>query len=201
MITVVDHRDSFTRNLEHLLSPFDEVKVIDRLSISPSEIQESNILVLSPGPGKPDDYPESKAIYQKAKGKIPILGVCLGFQLIMEQEGCEIIRQKQVLHGVESEIFADKNSATYRNLEEPIKVGRYHSLQINPDSICNLPEGLKVTAHDPIRNIPLSFEDLDRKLFGLQYHPESFLSNQGTKIISDILHARMEQRWHALRSS
>ena len=66
------------------------------------------------------------------KGKIPILGVCLGFQLMMEQEGAEITRQNQVLHGVETEILADFNSATYRNMKGSIRVGRYHSLQVNP---------------------------------------------------------------------
>jgi anthranilate synthase component 2 len=73
-------------------------------------------------------------------------------------------------------------------------VGRYHSLQVDPDSLNNLPESIKITATDPIRKTPLSFEDLNRKLFGLQYHPESFLSNQGTQILSNIIHESMEQR-------
>ena len=117
MITLIDHRDSFTRNLEHLLAGFDEVKVIDRKVFSSAELPQSNLLVLSPGPGNPSDYPETQKIYQNTMGKIPILGVCLGFQLMMEQEGAEITRQKQVLHGVETEILADFNSATYRNMK------------------------------------------------------------------------------------
>ena len=128
MITLVDHRDSFTRNLEHLLAGFDEVKVIDRKVFSSAELPQSNLLVLSPGPGNPSDYPETQKIYQNTKGKIPILGVCLGFQLMMEQEGAEITRQNQVLHGVETEILADLNSATYRKMSGSIRVGRYHSL-------------------------------------------------------------------------
>ncbi len=110
---------------------------------------------------------------------------------MMEQEGAEITRQKQVLHGVETEILADFNSATYRNLKGSIRVGRYHSLQVNPETLSSMHKGVKITAHDPIRQTPLSFEDLDRKLFGLQYHPESFLSNQGTQIISNILDESM----------
>ena len=191
MITLIDHRDSFTRNLEHLLAGFDEVKVIDRKVFSSAELPQSNLLVLSPGPGNPSDYPETQKIYQQAMGKIPILGVCLGFQLMMEQEGAEITRQKQVLHGVETEILADFNSATYRNMKGSIRVGRYHSLQVNPESLSRMQKGIKITAHDPIRQTPLSFEDLDRKLFGLQYHPESFLSNKGTQIISNILDESM----------
>jgi anthranilate synthase/aminodeoxychorismate synthase-like glutamine amidotransferase len=155
MITIIDHRDSFTRNLEHQLAGFEKVQVIDRQSVSTSEILASTILVFSPGPGRPCDYPESKEIYRTTRGKIPILGICLGFQLMLEEEGCRVIRQPQVLHGVESEILADKNSATYRNIELPIKVGRYHSLQIDPNSVENLPREFKITSHDPIGEVPL----------------------------------------------
>jgi len=191
MITLIDHRDSFTRNLEHLLAAFDEVEVIDRKAFSFAEFMQSNLLVLSPGPGNPSDYPETQKIYQNTKGKIPILGVCLGFQLMMEQEGAEITRQNQVLHGVETEILADLNSATYRKMSGSIRVGCYHSLPVRPESLSRMDQGINITAHDPIRLTPLSFEDLDRKLFGLQYHPESFLSNQGTQIISNILDESM----------
>jgi anthranilate synthase/aminodeoxychorismate synthase-like glutamine amidotransferase len=152
------------------------------------------MLVFSPGPGTPQDYPESLAILENAKGKIPILGVCLGFQMILQHEGAAIIRQGQVLHGVETEILAETNSITYHEINGPIQVGRYHSLQVDPDSLNNLPDSIKITATDPIRKTPLSFEDLNRKLFGLQYHPESFLSNQGTQILSNIIHESMEQR-------
>jgi anthranilate synthase component 2/para-aminobenzoate synthetase component 2 len=194
MITLIDHRDSFTRNLEHMLARFDKVRIIDRKSFSDSDLDESQMLVFSPGPGTPGDYPESLAILQKAKGNTPILGVCLGFQMILEHEGAQIIRQNQVLHGVETEILAETNSITYHEINGPIQVGRYHSLQVDPDSLNNLPDSIKITATDPIRKTPLSFEDLNRKLFGLQYHPESFLSKQGTQILSNIIHESMEQR-------
>jgi len=194
MITLIDHRDSFTRNLEHMLARFDKVRIIDRKSFSDSDLEESQMLVFSPGPGTPQDYPESLAILENVKGKIPILGVCLGFQMILLQEGAAIIRQGQVLHGVETEILADPSSVTYREIIGPIRVGRYHSLQVDPGSLGNLPHSIQITSTDPIRETPLSFEDVGRKLFGLQYHPESFLSNQGTQILSNILHESMEQR-------
>ena len=116
--------------------------------------------------------------------------MCLGFQLIIEQEGSIIIRQNQVCM-VETEMPTDFKTVTYRKLQEPIKVGRYHSLQVDPKSLKNLPSNLRITAQDPIRKTPLSFEDLDQKLFGLQYHPESFLSNRGKQIISNILDESM----------
>jgi anthranilate synthase/aminodeoxychorismate synthase-like glutamine amidotransferase len=177
-----------------MLARFDKVRIIDRKSFSDSDLDESQMLVFSPGPGTPGDYPESLAILQKAKGNTPILGVCLGFQMILEHEGAQIIRQNQVLHGVETEILAETSSITYHEINGPIQVGRYHSLQVDPDSLNNLPDSIKITATDPIRKTPLSFEDLNRKLFGLQYHPESFLSNQGNQILSNIIHESMEQR-------
>ena len=103
------------------------------------------MLVFSPGPGTPQDYPESLAILENVKGKIPILGVCLGFQMILQQEGAAIIRQNQVLHGVETEILADPSSVTYRKITGPIHVGRYHSLQVDPDSLRKLPLSIKIT--------------------------------------------------------
>ena len=110
------------------------------------------------------------------------MGICLGFQLILQEEGAHVARQAQVLHGVETEIDFNPDSETYREVTNPLRVGRYHSLQVMPTSLAP-PSllSLHITAHDPLRKTPLSFEDLHRKLFGLQYHPESFLTNQGKK--------------------
>ena len=194
MILLVDHQDSFTRNLEHLLARFDQVIVKDRLDLSDHLLQSSTLIVLSPGPGKPSDYPETLKLARKLIGKVPILGICLGFQLLLELEGARIIRQSKVLHGVCTEISTVPESITYQGFSQSIQVARYHSLQVDPASLSALPNSIRMTAHDSIRNVPLSFEDLKRKLFGLQYHPESFLSNQGTQILSNILHESMEQR-------
>ncbi len=188
MILLIDHQDSFTRNLEHLLTNFDQVRVIDRKKISQSNIDEAKMIVLSPGPGKPDDYPETKALYNSLKKK-PVLGICLGFQLMLQEEGGKISRQTQVLHGVETDIEVIPDSHTYRKINKPLRIGRYHSLQVDPVSIASLKPSISITARDPLRNTPLSFEDLQRKLFGLQYHPESFLTNSGKQIIQNIHHA------------
>ncbi|MEK9773085.1 MAG: aminodeoxychorismate/anthranilate synthase component II [Opitutae bacterium] len=192
MILLVDHQDSFTRNLEHLLAGFDEVMVRDRKETTPSMIEHAEMLVLSPGPGRPADYPETVALYQAWKGKLPILGICLGFQLILEQEGGAIIRQSRVLHGVETDASIDPLSATYRGMGSVLRVARYHSLQIDPNSLCALPSTICITGKDPIGDAPLSFEDLERKLFGLQYHPESFLTNNGFQLIANVRHASLE---------
>ena len=201
MILLVDHQDSFTRNLEHLLAQFDKVVVCDRLEITSLLVDQCNFIVLSPGPGKPADYPESVLLYKKCIGRKPMLGICLGFQLMLEAEGGKIIRQKQVLHGVETEIEIDPGSLTYRGLGNRLCVGRYHSLQIDPSSLSNLPFSLLITAKDPVRKVPLSFEDPIRKLFGLQYHPESFLTKKGNKLIENIRYACMDENGASLRTS
>lgn len=193
MILIVDHQDSFTRNLEHLLSNFDEILVVDRRNVSPVQIQEAQLIVLSPGPGKPDDYPETQSLYRELLGIKPLLGVCLGFQLILQEEGGQIIRQNKVLHGVETDIEIIQNTRTYEEIENPLRVARYHSLQIDPESLSSIQKSILITGHDPLRKVPLSFEDLDRKLFGLQYHPESFLTNKGKQIIQNIHHACVDK--------
>ena len=201
MILLIDHQDSFTRNLEHLLAGFDEVYVVDRKKVSPELVQSSNMLVLSPGPGSPADYPETQAIYDKWRGKLPILGICLGFQLILEREGARITRQSRVLHGVETDISVDPSSTTYNGMSDVLRVARYHSLQIDPSSLPALPPSLRMNGHDPIGGVPMSFEDLDRKLFGLQYHPESFLTLSGNQLIENIRNASLDDSGETRKSS
>ena len=201
MILLVDHQDSFTRNLEHLLASFDEVVVHDRKEIVPSMVENAKMLVLSPGPGCPADYPETQKLYQAWRGKVSILGICLGFQLMLEQEGGSIIRQSRVLHGVETDASIDPSSATYQSMGDVLRVARYHSLQIDPASLAKLPASVKITAEDPIRGVPLSFEDLNRKLFGLQYHPESFLTKNGNQLIENIRNASLDDSGATRHSS
>ena len=192
MILLVDHQDSFTRNLEHLLASFDVVVVRDRKKVNSSLLEDADMMVLSPGPGCPTDYPETQKLYQRWRGKVPILGICLGFQLMLEQEGGSIIRQSRVLHGVETDASIDPSSATYQSMGDVLRVARYHSLQIDPATLSKLPASIRITAEDPIRGVPLSFEDLDRKLFGLQYHPESFLTKNGNQLIENIRNASLD---------
>ena len=125
MILLIDHKDSFTRNLEHLLSEFGEVRVVDRREAAPLAEEEAiRMLALSPGPGTPADYPETKAIYQRWRGRKPILGVCLGFQLMLEEEGARTRRQDTVLHGARTPIslvkcFSQVPYAVYRDIDSP----------------------------------------------------------------------------------
>ena len=189
MIAVIDHRDSFTHNLVHMLHELDAVDIFEMTAFTRIEFSKIDALVFSPGPGRPEDYPESRKLYENARGKIPILGVCLGFQLILNSEGAEIQRQPRVLHGMQTSIQFDPDCQSYRKLEPPLRVGRYHSLQVNPESI---PEHVNVTAWDDARLIPLSVEMPSLNIFGFQYHPDSFLTDHGQQILNNCLSGRLE---------
>ena len=186
MLLVLDHKDSFTGNLVHLLHKFGDVQVIQTsapVNCLPTGLKA---LILSPGPGQPKDYPETLRLYKLAKEMgIPILGVCLGFQMILQAEGARVIRQPHVLHGVQTDIQCDTNSRTYKGLENIQKVGRYHSLQIDPTSI---PAHVQITAWDDGHTTPLSLElDGPCRIVGMQYHPESFLTPRGETILKNVL--------------
>ena len=188
MILLADHQDSFTRNLEHLRG-FDEVLVRDRREINDEACQKADLIVLSPGPGNPDQYPETQALCRAWTGQKPILGVCLGFQLVLQLEGARIIRQSQVLHGVETEIDFDPFSETYSGLDQALRVARYHSLRVDPASLSELPKSIRITASCPIRDTPLSFEDLDRAIW-LAIPPDLFTC--GKSIIENARNACMD---------
>jgi anthranilate synthase component 2/para-aminobenzoate synthetase component 2 len=180
---VIDHQDSFTYNLVHLLSRESEVEVLE---YGPSILHHrdwgSSHLVFSPGPGSPADYSFSIDLYQQMKGKLKILGVCLGFQMIVYAEGGSVVRQNRVMHGVETPLTVVNNAPMYQGLED-IRVGRYHSLQVDSS---RFPSDLMVTGLDVENDVILSFKHQHLPIYGLQFHPESFLTNLGERIIGNI---------------
>lgn len=189
MIAVLDHQDSFTHNLVHLLHEIGPVGVFNLNEIEKLDASTTRALVLSPGPGCPEDYPASTALYRKVRGKLPVLGVCLGFQLILHAEGGQIRRQHKVLHGVRTPICIDPECRTYAGIDPDLKIGRYHSLQIDGDS---LPAHIHVTGWDTEEPVPLSFEIPGLDIFGFQYHPDSFLTDHGRQILINCLRGSVE---------
>lgn len=183
-VVVVDHNDSFTFNLVHLLENYAEVYV-KKYPFFAEDVNcaEMDLIVFSPGPGKPADYPVSLDTYKKLKDKIPILGVCLGFQMIVEAEGGVIIRQNKVLHGVQTKVRIVEDSILFESIRK-LDVGRYHSLQAD---IHNFPGSLKLVATDLKTGVPLAFENRDEAVFGMQFHPESFLTPCGYEILRNLL--------------
>ena len=185
MIYIIDHQDSFTWNVVHQFSAFDQIYCSNYFEINQKKIDESNIIVLSPGPGSPKDYSLTSKIYKKYKGKKKIIGICLGYQQILYNEGGRIIQQKRIFHGFQSKIKVTKDSKLFKN-NKIFEVGRYHSLRLEEPFYS---ENIKITMRCSKTNIAMGIEDHKNKVFGFQFHPESFLTKNGKVIIKKILSA------------
>ena len=128
MIYIIDHQDSFTWNVVHQFAKFDKVICSNYYEVNNKLLAKSDVIVLSPGPGSPKDYPTTSKIYKKYKGKKKIIGICLGYQMILHNEGGKIIQQKKIYHGFQSKIKTNNQSKIFKN-NQHFKVGRYHSLK------------------------------------------------------------------------
>ena len=185
MIYLIDHQDSFTFNLVHLLSFFDEVYVTNYFDMNQAKLKKSNLVVFSPGPGKPKDYPKSSAIYNLLKGKKKIIGICLGFQQILCAEGGNIIQQKKIYHGYQSVIEVLQTSRLFKP-SSTVYGGRYHSLKLQePFKSATI----DITMRCKKTNVAMALEDQTNHVYGFQFHPESFLTNNGKHLIQKILSA------------
>ncbi len=183
-ILIIDNYDSFTYNLVHLAEKIigERVTVVFNDQFSLEDIHQYDRLILSPGPGLPDQAGLLKQVIQYACDKMPILGVCLGHQAIGEVFGAKLINLNGVFHGVSSEIYASgTQDPIYKNLTFPLQAGRYHSWVIDPQT---LPESMGITAKDADGNI-MSIRHKTLDVVGIQYHPESILTPDGEKIISN----------------
>ena len=185
MIYLIDHQDSFTYNLAHLLAKFDEVYVSNYFKIDYKKLKQSSLVVFSPGPGEPKNYPKSNHLYKILRGKKKILGICLGFQLILYNEKGKIIQQKNIYHGYQSIVKVTKESKLFKK-NTTFKVGRYHSLKLFEPFMSN---NIKISMRCAKTNIPMGIEDLENNIYGFQFHPESFLTENGNFIIKKILSA------------
>ena len=183
MIYIIDHQDSFTWNVVHQFSMFDEVYCSNYFEINQKKINESNIIVLSPGPGSPKDYPTTSKIYKKYKGNKKIIGICLGYQQILHNEGGKIVQQRKIYHGFQSKIKVTKESKLFKK-NKTFEVGRYHSLKL--DEPFNS-KNIKITMRCFKTNIAMGIEDHKNNVFGFQFHPESFLTKNGKILIKKIL--------------
>ena len=138
---------------------------------------------MSPGPGSPKDYPFTSKIYKKHKGKKKLIGICLGYQQILFNEKGKIVQQKKIYHGFQSSIqVINDKSLFYKGRK--FKVGRYHSLKLKePFKIKNF----DITMRCLESNVAMSFENSKDKIYGFQFHPESFLTINGNFLIKKIL--------------
>jgi anthranilate synthase/aminodeoxychorismate synthase-like glutamine amidotransferase len=185
MIYIIDHQDSFTWNVVHQFSKFDEVYCSNYFEINQRKLDQSNAIVLSPGPGSPKDYPFTSKIYKKYKGEKKIIGICLGYQQILFNEKGKIVQQKNIFHGYQSKVKVTKESKLFKK-NKIFKVGRYHSLKLfEPCQFKNI----KISMRCAKTKIPMGIEDIENNVYGFQFHPESFLTENGNFIIKKILSA------------
>ena len=183
MIYIIDHEDSFTWNVVHQFSKFDQVYCSNYFSIDEKKLAQSNTIVLSPGPGSPKDYPLTSKIYKNYKGKKKIIGICLGYQQILFNEKGKIVQQKNIFHGYQSKVKVTNESKLFQK-NKVFKVGRYHSLKLYEPFKSN---NIKITMRCTKSNIAMGIEDTINNIFGFQFHPESFLTENGDFIIKKIL--------------
>ena len=185
-IIVLDNYDSFTYNLVHYIesNPNYEVDVFRNDEISIEAIDTYSTIILSPGPGLPQDAGILKAVIERYASTKKILGVCLGMQAIGEVFGGTLNNLSTVFHGVATPItITNSNDLLYKNIPKNIEVGRYHSWVISND---NFPNKLIITATDEHNQI-MSIKHQDYKVYGVQYHPESILTAHGKEIINNFL--------------
>ena len=185
MIYLIDHEDSFTFNLAHLLGHFEDVIVSNYYNINLGKLNKASTIVLSPGPGEPKDYPITKKIYKKYCGRKKILGICLGFQQIVFSENGNIVQQNKIFHGYQSLVKVLPSSNLFKH-HQIYKVGRYHSLKIEEPFYSST---IKVTMRCKETNTVMAIEDNKRKIYGFQFHPDSFLTNNGKFFIQKVLSA------------
>ena len=117
MIYVIDHKDSFTHNVVHQLSLYDKTECDDYNEIDKTKLKKASVIVFSPGPGNPKDYPKTSNIYRQYKGKKKIIGICLGFQQILFCEGGKIIEQKKIYHGFQSKIKVTNKNSLFKKIK------------------------------------------------------------------------------------
>ena len=187
---LVDNYDSFSYNLYQAIGAVDpDVTVVRNDEVTAEDILSSGAdrIVISPGPGRPEDAGNCIQIIEEARGRLPILGVCLGHQAICVAYGATVGYASRLMHGKSSEVELDTDSPLFAGLPERTRVGRYHSLAVEEGT---LPADLKVTSRADDGEV-MSVEDGGRCVFGLQFHPESILTPEGQKIIRNFMEVRI----------
>jgi len=185
MFTLIDNYDSFTFNLYHYLRELGvEVRVIRNDAATVDEIlgQAPEGIVISPGPGRPENAGITEALVEAAAGTVPLLGVCLGHQGIGHVFGGRIERAQQVMHGKVSSIRHD-GTGLFTGIESPFTATRYHSLIVARESV---PASLRITAETEDGTV-MGLEHERFALFGVQFHPESIASEHGHRLLRNFI--------------
>ncbi len=185
MIILIDNYDSFTYNLVQTLCPLGaDIKVFrnDVLTVDAVEGMKPEAVIISPGPGAPEQAGISVELVRRMSGKVPLLGVCLGHQAIGVAFGAKVSHAGRIMHGKTS-MVSHNDSGLYKGLKNPFAAGRYHSLAVIRDS---LPPELDVEATSEDGEI-MGMRHKQHPTFGVQFHPESILTPSGKRLLRNFL--------------
>lgn len=186
MILLIDNYDSFSYNLYQYIGELDpDIKVVrnDELSVADIMALAPKRIIISPGPGRPEDAGNIIEVARTAGAKIPTLGVCLGHQAICAAFGAKIGYAKQLMHGKQSEVTLDTDCKLFAGLPQKILVARYHSLAADETT---LPDCLRITARTADGEI-MAVRHADLPVFGVQFHPESIMTPDGKAMLRNFL--------------
>lgn len=186
MILLIDHYDSFTYNIYQAVAEMGlEVEVVryDALPVEELLAKKPEAIILSPGPGHPDALPESIRLIQAAYKSIPLLGICLGHQLLGAAFGGNVVQAPVIRHGKVSPV-THQNQGLFADLPHPLPVMRYHSLVLEPETLPDCFEVQAVAADDKSL---MAIQHRDYPVFGLQFHPESIGTPDGVKLLKGFV--------------
>ncbi|WP_105901951.1 aminodeoxychorismate/anthranilate synthase component II [Vibrio gangliei] len=190
-IIFIDNFDSFTYNLVDQFRSLGHTVTIYRNNLAADSIEkavlklDNPVVVLSPGPGKPSDAGCMPELIQRLKGKIPMIGICLGHQAIVEAYGGKVSGAGEIVHGKVSMMVHD-NHPTYQNLPSPFAIARYHSLVATEVS-----DALTVTAE--VNGLVMSVVEENHKVCGFQFHPESIMTTYGATLLENTINWALEK--------
>ncbi|CAM3692085.1 aminodeoxychorismate/anthranilate synthase component II [Marinicrinis lubricantis] len=185
MILVIDNYDSFTYNLVQYLGEIgEETKVYrnDQITISEIEALRPDHILISPGPCTPNEAGISLQVIEHFKGKVPILGVCLGHQAIGQVFGGEVVRAENLMHGKTSQIYHD-GKTLFKGMESPYTATRYHSLIVKRET---LPDCLEISAETEAGEI-MGLRHKEYPIEGVQFHPESIITQHGHQLLRNFV--------------
>ncbi|MEI7473464.1 MAG: aminodeoxychorismate/anthranilate synthase component II [bacterium] len=188
MIVVIDNYDSFVYNIIQYLGELNAECVVfrnDKITLEEIRSLKPSHIIISPGPGTPDEAGISKKVISDLAGKYPILGVCLGHQAIGEVFGAKVVRAPYLMHGKTSQIIYEEGEKLFEGISNPFTATRYHSLLIDKDSINGT--SLKITAQTPDGLVMAVRHKEIPNLVGVQFHPEAILTEHGHTLLSNFL--------------
>ena len=186
MVLLIDNYDSFSYNLYQYVGELEpNIRVIRNDELTVEEIRALNPdrIILSPGPGRPEDAGIIIDVVRQLGGEIPILGVCLGHQAICAAYGATVTYAKQLMHGKQSDVEFDRTCPLFAHCPDKAPVARYHSLAADADTI---PDCLKITAKTTDGEV-MAVQHTDYAVYGLQFHPESIMTPDGRQMLGDFI--------------